>query len=214
VITIPESLTFYWGDPTNRAAVNLLAGKTEVPLDLSLDEVEHFELASLAAQRVRVDFWRLLRSIWSATWDAPIRAALPSARLLTYGEHRSYPYDEANPSVNNTWDTRQLHCIYAISGHGHLGTCVWFPDKRNEREVEIGFYVADANGDCSISNDLEIGPEWTDDGNGWRVTGPRTVQLSENSAEIDPKPLLALSQPAMAALAAALRGGNPNSARA
>ena len=209
MIAIPESLTFYWGDPTNRAAINLLAGRTEMPLDLSLDEVEHFELASLAAQRVRVDFWRLLRSIWSATWDGPVRAAFPSARLLSYGEHRSYPYDEADPSVNSTWDTRQLHGIFALPGHGHLGTCVWFPDKRNECELETGFYLADANGDCTISNDLEIGPEWTDYGNGWRVTGPRVLRLAESSAEIDPKPLAVLSQGALASLHETISSSSP-----
>ena len=63
MITIPESVAFYWADPTNRAAVNVLAGSTEVPPDLGWEEVEQFELACLSAQRVRVDLWRLLRSI-------------------------------------------------------------------------------------------------------------------------------------------------------
>jgi hypothetical protein len=34
MIPISSSLACYWSDPTNRAAVNLLADKTEVPLDL------------------------------------------------------------------------------------------------------------------------------------------------------------------------------------
>lgn len=81
MIAVAPSILFYWGEPTNRAAVNLLAGKTEVPPDLTLDEVERFETATLAARRIKVDLWRLLRSLWTATWDVSVREAFPTARL-------------------------------------------------------------------------------------------------------------------------------------
>lgn len=55
MITIPESVAFYWADPTNRAAVNVLADGTDIPPDLTLEEAERFVVASLASQRVRVD---------------------------------------------------------------------------------------------------------------------------------------------------------------
>jgi hypothetical protein len=55
-------------------------------------------MANLAAYRVRVDFWRLLRSLWSATWGDAVRSELPAARLLTYGDHASVPSNELTPS--------------------------------------------------------------------------------------------------------------------
>ncbi len=94
MITVPESVLFYRSDPANMAAVNVLAEVEDIPADLTLQEAERFALANLAAHRVRVEFWRFLRQLWTATWGKAVHAAFPSARLLTYGEHEAWGDEE------------------------------------------------------------------------------------------------------------------------
>ena len=53
-------------DSLQQSGINVLSGSDEVPPDLGLAEAERFELASLAARRVRVEHWRLLRALWAA----------------------------------------------------------------------------------------------------------------------------------------------------
>ena len=87
MIVVPDSVAFDWRDPVNEAAIDVFGAGTDVPADLSLDEAERFELAALAARRVRVEFWRMLRQLRAVVWDDTVRVAFPDARLLGYGEH-------------------------------------------------------------------------------------------------------------------------------
>ena len=160
MITIPDSVAFYWGDAVNRAAVNVLAGNTGVPGDLTLAEAGRFELADLAARRVRVEYSGMLRALWSATWDGAVRRHLPSARLLTYGGHLAFA-DEieglAQPSVDQCWEDRAASGVFDLAGHGRLFTRLALVE--NEREVELGFYLIDFDQSCAVTDSLDPTPD-------------------------------------------------------
>lgn len=117
MIQVPDSVAFYWGDPINRAALNVLSGSSVVPGDLSLAEAERFELASLAARRVRVEHWTMLRALWAATWTEAVRSHLPRAKLLSYGDHRAFASETdplAEPSVDYAWEQQAASSVYDL----------------------------------------------------------------------------------------------------
>lgn len=205
MIPIPDSVAFYWGDAVNRAAVNVLAGNTEVPGDLTLAEAGRFELAALAARRVRVEYWGMLRALWSASWDEAVRRHLPSARLLTHGGHLAFSRETealAHPSVDHGWHERAASGVYDIAGYGRLFTRLALVE--NEREGELRFYLIDADQSCTITDGMELPHGWSDDGDSRRMTTPGLLPLSRHKGRLDPEPFAALALGAVTALAAAL----------
>src|SRR5215210_4473718 len=64
--------------------------------------------------------WRLLRAVWSATWEAAVRAELPSARLLTYGEHADVAGEDLTPSASVAWSDRTTYGVFALGSQGKL----------------------------------------------------------------------------------------------
>ena len=108
-IPIPSSLAFYWGDHPNRPAVDILCASSlqrAADVDLAIEELETFELARLAALRVRHDLWRFLRDVWRLTWAPAIAAHLPHARPLTVGEHDLGGHGSCAPTLQRAWDER------------------------------------------------------------------------------------------------------------
>lgn len=202
MISVPESLAFYWVDATNRAAVNVPANPTDIPPDLTLDEAERFEVALLAAERVRVDLWRLLGSLWSATWEAAARAEFPAARLLTYGGHSDPVNGDFTPSVKRAWDEGLRYGVLELPGRGRLVTFIEL--TKDHQDAVVGFSFVDQKGHWTIGDEVELGPEWANDDNGWRVAGSGHVRVAGGGTEIDPSSLAALCRSALATLKAAL----------
>lgn len=208
LILVPASVAFYWSDPVNGAAINVLAGSSEVPGDLSLAEAGRFELASLAARRVRVEYWGMLRALWSATWEPAVRRHLPAARLLAYGGHRSFTNTDplADPSVDHAWIERSVAGIFDFGEHGRLFTSVGLVE--HEREGELRFYLIDAGESCAITDDLELGPDWGDDGDSRRRTRAGAVPINKGDGRIDPEPFANFAVGAVQALATAVLVGS------
>lgn len=187
MIRIPDSVAFYWNDPVNRAALNVLQNLTEVPADLSLVEAERFELAALAGRRVRVDYWLMMREFWTAVWGEPVRAQLPSARLLSYGGHRDFAATAgevyADPSIAHAW-AEAGHCgVFELPGNNHLFTAVWLTE--DEREIQLQLYVVDADQSCAISDGLELGADWIEDGESRRETRIGCLPLAKGPTGLD-----------------------------
>ena len=132
MIAIPDSVAYYWRDPVNEAALNVLGDAGEVPGDLSLPEAEQFALATLAARRVRVEFWQLLNSLRVAVWDEAVRAAFSGARLLSYGEHQAVANKVeqlADPSLDHAWTERAVAGVYRLRDGAHLFTGVRLAER-------------------------------------------------------------------------------------
>ena len=205
MITVPESVLFYRSDPANMAAVNVLAEVEDIPADLTLQEAERFALANLAAYRVRVEFWRLLRQLWTATWGEAVRAAFPTARLLTYGEHEAWGDDEspATPSLDYAWEDRATTGVFELPGGESLFTYLGF--AHGDREIQLKFYVFDRDESNTTSDGLDLGSDWTDDGDSQRITQPGLVTFASGDRKIDPERLTALALAAITALSAAIQ---------
>lgn len=206
MIAVPDSVAFYWGDAVNRAAVDVLGGSNQVPTDLTLAEAERFELANLAARRVRVEYWQMLRSVWSATWESAVRTHLPKAKLLSYGGHRTamVTLNEtyADPSVDYAWDNDGCSGLFELPGGGYFFTAVWLIEA--EQEVQLQFYALDAEWSCATSDTLDLGPDWGDDGENRRQTRSGLLVLTRGEGLIEAELFAARAQEAMKALAAAL----------
>lgn len=206
MIAIPESVRFYWHDAVNRAALNVLAGSGEVPPELSWSESERFELAYLAARRVRIEYRGLLRALWSASWETAIRTHLPPAKLLTFGGHRDFalevdPY--ATVTVEDVWEERAVSGVFTLSDGSRLFTRLAL--KENETAVELSFYHYDAAGSTAVSDGLDLGPDWTDDGEDRRTTVAGALPIDVSGSSIDPAPMAELSQRAVKALVLVIR---------
>ena len=207
MIAVPESVAFYWGDPVNRAAVNVLVGGVDVPADLSLLEAERFELAQLAARRVQVEHWSLLRALWLATWGEAVRAHLPAARLLGYGDQQGFaasvPEPYADPSVRFAWNDPGSSGVFSLPGNRHLFTALWILET--EQELQLQFYLLEADGMCTVSSSLDLGSQWGDDGSDRRETAPGLLPFLVDQQGIDVTAAAALVGDAVAALAVALK---------
>lgn len=202
MIAVPESVAYYWRDPVNEAALNVLGDAAEVPGDLSLDEAEQFALAALAARRVRVEFWRLLHGLRTAVWDEAVRAALPGARLLTYGEHQAAATGWehlADPSVDHAWAERAMSGVYRLRDGSHLFTAVRLSER--DRELGLQLFHWGVEGTTAVTDDLDLGATWADDGGGRRTTVAGAFPAPRGSDQIDPDPARALAQAALTALA-------------
>lgn len=205
MIPIPDSVAFYWADEINRTALNVLVGAAEVPLDLTLPEAERFELAHLAARRVRVEHWTLLRALWSATWGEAVRLQYPRARLLTYGEHRGLVDQTdhlADPSLDLAWTEGAVCGVFALPEGAYLFT--WFRLSEDGRDGDLRFYHWNASGSAAVSTALDLGADWTDDGSERRMTHPGLLLVDRRDDSIDPEPFAELARGAVCALAAAL----------
>jgi len=205
VIAIPESLAFYWADPINMAAVDVLSKSTLVPADLGLDEAERFEIATLAADRVRVDFSRFLRQLWAATWGVAVREFMPTARLLSYGRHQNFTTTIdplADPSMGYAWESRGTPGVLVLPDQRELFTRIALIER--DSEIGLQFYFADADERYSTTDGLELGSDWSDDGDNRRVTRQGLFRLTNRDQEVDAEPILAAARLAATTLASAL----------
>ena len=205
MISIPDSVAFYRGDAINRAAIDVLGGHLAAPGDLTLAEAERFERANLAARRVRIDYAGLLRALWSASWEPAVRAHFPAAKLLSYAGHSAFSNEIetlADPSVDHAWQQKAVAGVFELGGFGRLFTRVGLTN--GEREGELQFYLYGPDQSCAITDALDLGPDWGDDGDNRRVTRAGRAVFAHEGRELDPAALATLALGAVAALAAAL----------
>lgn len=206
MIAVPESVAYYWGDPVNEAALNVL-GAADVPGDLSLDEAEQFALAALAARRVRVEFWQMLNRLRAAVWDEAVRGAFPGARLLSYGEHQAAARDWehlADPSIEHAWVERAVAGVYRLRDGAHLFTGVRLSER--DRQLSLSFYhwSGEPEPTTALTDDLDLGADWTDDDNGRRIAIASLFATPRGSKFVDAGPAQAVAQAAVMTTAQAL----------
>ncbi|MCJ2109016.1 hypothetical protein MKK70_27340 [Methylobacterium sp. E-041] len=205
MIPIPDSVAFYWGDAINQAAINVLGGSLAPPGDLTLAEAERFERANLAARRVWLDYAGMLRALWAASWEPAVRAHFPGAKLLTYAEQSAFSNEIetlADPSVEHAWQRKAVAGVFELGRTGRLFTRVGLTN--GEREGELQFYLYGPDQTCAVTDALDLGPDWGDDGDNRRVTRAGLLVFARDGRELDPAHLAKLALGAVAALAAAL----------
>ena len=150
MIQAPEGAVFYFADAADQAAVRLMADVDELPPDLDFKELESFEASRLAAERVKVDLWRLLRSVWSASWGEAL-ASLVHARPFTLAEHDDClgDGDDYSPTVETAWEDRWSGWGYhwndgalltgvRIDEAGRLSLIVYAVDAKGRADDRLG----------------------------------------------------------------------------
>lgn len=101
-----------------------------------------------------------------------------------------------------TWDEGTSYGIFDLPGRGKLVTFIRLTGK--DQDLEVGFGFDDQGVGWAVSDEVELGPEWTNDDDGWRVAGSGHIRMAGGPPDIDPSSLAALCQSALAALKAAL----------
>ena len=182
MIQAPEGAVFYFADAADQAVVRLMADVDELPPDLDFKELESFEAARLAAPRVKVDLWRLLRGVWSATWGDAL-ASVIHARPFTLAEHDDCLGDSENysPTVETAWEDRWSGWGYHWNGGVRL-TGVRIDDSGR---LSLIVYAANAKGRTDARLD-ELGEGWERDDDEWLVWKSDVIA---RSSEIDIEPL-------------------------
>ena len=178
MIQAPEGAVFYFADAADQAAVRLMADVDELPPDLDFRELESFATARLAAERVKLDLWRLLRSVWSATWGEAL-ASLTHARPFTLAEHDDCLGDgeDYSPTVETAWDERWSGWGYHWN-NGALLTGVKIDDGGR---LSLIVYAADVRGRTDHRLD-ELGEAWERDDAEWLVW---RSEVRATSSELD-----------------------------
>ncbi|MCJ2068780.1 hypothetical protein MKK75_08190 [Methylobacterium sp. J-030] len=69
----------------------------------------------------------------------------------------------------------------------------------------MAFYHWDAAGSTSVSDNLDLGPEWADDREGRRTSINNKLSINDSGGSIDPEPMAKLVQSVAVVLAEALR---------
>ena len=178
MIQAPEGAVFYFADAADQAAVRLMADVDELPPDLDFKELESFEASRLAAERVKLDLWRLLRAVWSASWGEAL-ASLPDVRPFTLAEHDDClgDGDDYSPTVEVAWEDRWSGWGY----HWNDGALLTGVRIDETGRLSLIVYAADAKGrtDARLA---ELADGWERDDDEWLVlkSGVRAT-----STEID-----------------------------
>lgn len=161
MIEMPESLRVFWSSRGDNTAIALLADNTELPGDLTSEELPRFTAGQAGAERVKADFWRFLSDVWRATWGEALRTVFPDARLGVVGE-----YDEEPPSVAGVWENRALNNWAEIGDGRWLQTSAWV-DGDFPAALKLGFFMDDSDDADSF------GDAWNMSDDSWRNTVDR-----------------------------------------
>jgi hypothetical protein len=165
MVETPEGAAYYFADAADQAAVRLVADAEEIPPDLDFDELETFETARVAAERVRLDLWKMLRGAWSATWGEAL-ASFVHARPFTLGEHEDClgDGDDYSPTVETAWDVGWSGWGY----HWNRGVLLTGVRLDEVGRLSLIVYAADAKGRTDPRLD-ELGGAWARDEEEWLV---------------------------------------------
>ncbi|WP_037341197.1 hypothetical protein [Salinisphaera hydrothermalis] len=158
LLTVPESLRFYFESASNIEVIDGLVGKLTKgsktsPDDMGPNDLATFHKALLAAYQTQVDYWQFHKDIWDATWGVAIAAHNHSKQgQLT----PCAPHEYAGElSIDYVWDDAfyYMHRFEhkpALKG-GTLVTGVW----ARPRGVKLMCYIEDGVYDLSNGLDLD-----------------------------------------------------------
>lgn len=199
MIVVPEGVTYYLADPANRTAIDLVAASDGPPDDLTWDEIKSYYLARLSAERVRTETWLLLFDLWAATWGAAFAEQGWRVKAPRWGDY----HVTARPSLANACEGGFVHHLTLLpDGAGRLVTSAVLD---NAGEVQLSFYVQDANGSYNLSNSLELSADWLPDPeDDERWTRPGLARVEAGAGQIDTTRLTTLAGEAIAAVRQAI----------
>lgn len=178
ILKIPESLQFYFENEQHVSAINQIIESDSLPIGLTWEEVEQYNVAKISALSTQLDYWRLMKELWSATWGK----ALASSE---YKEVDPDFYDDEY-SMEFVWDD-SFYKAYEYKGNTIYFYC-WSPENT---DIQLGFCVESPDGQNDISNSLELSDGWTEAVDDDRRTQNGLIDI-KGKTEIDIEPLIKL----------------------
>jgi hypothetical protein len=94
-LALPETLLAY-RDPATRSALDWVANQTKPPAGLTLGEVRDFYALRLASDKLRLDTWAWLETLWQQTWGTVLTDLEP----LTNAADGSLPDEWALDAID------------------------------------------------------------------------------------------------------------------
>lgn len=141
MIQIPESISFYLRDPITMTSVDTLLNRDRKTPKLDFNGTEHFELARLAAERVRFDHWRLARLILDQTWAKAIHQIYPNATIMDPIELKAADFSDYIQDMQKVW-TQPFYAVFRLTRTGYLISHVhirYLSDHIPTADIELAF---------------------------------------------------------------------------
>lgn len=159
-IAVSAPLQYYLADEAHQNAIDdviaaNLSGaspksrRQRLPQDLTWNELEAAHNATIAALKVQVDFWSLLKNAWDTTWGS-----VASVRKLKGKEVPPGDY-EGERGLGSVWEYSYLYKYFDLDS-GHLLLGCYFPP---EHGLQLVMYFSQDK-DYSLSNDLPLSDQW------------------------------------------------------
>ena len=176
-VILSEPLSYYLKNDKNRQAVQSLLDSKKPPSDLSWEDLERYYQARMAAEQVRLDFWKLCKEVWMKTWGA-----VDIAKNLNVSQVQS-GWKDGEFGQDQVWDEGFIYQVFDRSGE-HLEYVFYVTIDCDTKEIYLKFYATDQKKDYSKSNNLSLGNDWKKDpDDDTRVTVANLAPLPTGAGE-------------------------------
>jgi hypothetical protein len=184
ILQIPESLQFYFENSQQAGAIQQILEMDSLPLGLTWEEIEHYQMAKISAQTTQFDYWKLMKDLWQLSWGEAVGKKFKEISPEEY---------EGENSVEYTWENLFYKMFNYENGHLVLGC------RANDGEgIYLTFYVESPKFNYEISNNLDLSDYWNKQVDDSRWTKDGLVET--NHAEIDVSVLVELAKEAIGKL--------------
>ena len=199
---LSKAVMFYASDHAHRRSVDALLNVNDAPDDLTLAELEDFEAAQLAAQKVRFDLWLLLRSVWRQTWGASVVARWPRISPLNVGQHASVMTHIPShvPDVKAFWERKETYGAYILPSKQFLLTGVRLIDAK---ELAVFCWIVKSDG-YDLDETLDLGPNWYVDDDDWSVARSPVAEFDLQTSAVSVESLRQTTDAATNSIAEAI----------
>jgi hypothetical protein len=181
ILKIPESLQFYFENEQQASAIQQVIELESIPIGLTWEEVEQYNIAKVSALSTQLDHWLFLKEVWESTWGKTLKNS-------SYKEVDPEDYGE-DYSMDDTWDNGYLYKIFEFKDNRFCFYCGILDNSH----IQLGFYVESKGENYDISNNLALSTQWNDADADERWTSENLVEIKDKS-EIDIEPLIDLAQ--------------------
>ena len=93
ILKLSEPLQFYFENKQHMSAINQIIELDSIPIGLTWEEVEQYNIAKVSALTTQLDYWRLMRELWDASWGkALVNSAYKEVDLDFYEDEYSMEF--------------------------------------------------------------------------------------------------------------------------
>lgn len=180
ILQIPESLQFYFENAQQAEAIQQILEMDSLPLGLTWEEVENYQMAKISAQTTQFNYWRLMKELWDVSWGKAVEKKFQEISPEEY---------EGEYSMEYVWN----HSFYKAFHYKNDSILFLFSQSSEVEGSRLGFYIRSAKDTYEMSSDLSLSQDWVEeDSERWTKEG--LVVISCKITEIDVEPLIKLAK--------------------